>query len=245
MIAELIEFINSNEELILRKTVTQITTFINGYDVIPKKDNMNIKDVNLKTLSQILNCDPGKYWLDEYMGWFQNEETAYEYFVETVKKNACKLEGCQDWSLAGIIQIDSLYSETFANAMAAVKRFALLVMDDTRVEYLRTWICGYLTGYAAMHCQRDNKIDWDAVLLYVNRIIEEFDDICDNDISINWCTFFDRYNVRLHNYGLDLNVILQEKIERARDMEYRGCIDFYNIGVRNERKELHNTPTML
>lgn len=228
MIAELMEFIDSNEKMILKKTVTQITTYINGYDSMPKKDNMNIKDINLKKLSEILNCDTGKYWLDEYMGRFKNEETAYEYFVEMIKNNACQLEESQDWSFAGIIRIDSLYSVTFASAMAAMKRFALLVMDDTRVEYLRTWICGYLTGYAAMHCQSDDKIDWDIVMLYVNGIIEEFDNICDNDISINADIFFDRYNMRLHNYGLDLNDILQEKIERARKIEYRGCIDFYN-----------------
>lgn len=228
VIADLIEFINNNKELIIKKTITQIITFINGFNSIPKKDNFDIKNINLKTLSQILECNPKKYWLDEYMGWFQNEETAYEYFVEIVKKNAYKLEESQDWSLAGIIQIDSLYSVTFANAMAAMKRFTLLVMDDTRVEYLRTWICGYLTGYAAMHYQRNNKIDWDMVLIYVNGIIDEFDNICDNDIFINTAVFFDRYNMRLRNYGLDLNDILQEKIERAHKIEYRGCIDFYN-----------------
>ena len=76
-----------------------------------------------------------------------------------------------------------------------------------------------LVDICQLRHQRDSEdICMNEVLLYVNRIIEEFDDICDNNISINMYTFFDRYNLCLHNYGLDwvviclVNAVSEQKI---------------------------------
>lgn len=215
VIVELIDFVNEYEELMNDKTITQLTTYLYGYFLAPKKEGIVIK---FNELSRILSYNPQRYWLDCFLEQYEDEEIAFYKFIEIVKNNVSALESYEVYQIEKVSKPESIYSSPICNAMAAMKHCPLLAIDIMKVEYLRTWLCGYITGQMIGNYDVFDKINWSEIILCVRRIIKEFDWICENENNIGWDRFFEKYNKRLKNYGLDLESIIQVKKDR-KDLE--------------------------
>lgn len=212
MIAKLIDFIDKDDELLGQRIVSKLVTFLYGYSSAPKKESISCIDFG--KLSQVLGFNANKYWLDCFIELYNNnEEIAYDKLIEVIKKFSCEVEVSEIFFRGKVELIDSLYSTHVANAMAVLKDYSPLAMDNKSVPYLRTWICGYITANLVSY-QKNDEIDWGHIMSSVKSIIIQFDQICESNKNISWDLFFDKYNVLLNVYGLDLQNIIQEKLKK-------------------------------
>lgn len=215
-LVELIDFIDNHEELMTQKTIGRMLSFLYGYKFAPKKVDNHL-NIDFDEIYQMIDYSPRKRWANRLIEQYKDEKLAYEKFVEMLKQNAEKIQCSDDFfqeKLRTFKVIDSLYSVPVVNAMATLKHTPLLYMDEKSLDALRTWFCGFITGHMVGNYQKDEKINWDEILLYGKNIIQEFDEICAEDANKDWDHFFAEYRARLYNYGYDLEKIIQAKIER-------------------------------